>query len=60
MTDAIREQHIARALAQYQQMAGARDTMRVPLRGKPTLLEVIEVPLDLPTLNPVSFRIAPP
>jgi len=59
MTDANREQYITQALAQYQQVAGARDTMRVPLRGKPTLLEVIEVPLDLPTLNPVSFRIAP-
>lgn len=59
MTDANREQHIAQALAQYQQLAGARDTMRVPLRGKPTLLEVVEVPLDLPTLNPDSFRIAP-
>jgi len=59
MTDANREQHIAQALAQYQQSSGARDTMRVPLRGKPTLLEVIEVPLDLPTLNPDSFRIAP-
>lgn len=59
MTDAKREQHIAQALAQYQQLAGARDTMRVPLRGKPALLEVIEVPLDLPTLNPDSFRIAP-
>lgn len=59
VTDTNREQHIAQALAQYQQLAGARDTMRVPLRGKPTLLEVIEVPLDLPTLNPDSFRIAP-
>ncbi|MDN4473464.1 hypothetical protein [Demequina zhanjiangensis] len=59
MTDANREQTITQALAQYQAQAGARDTMRVPLRGASTLLEVVEVPLDLPTLNPDSFRIAP-
>lgn len=59
MTEANREQHIAQGLAQYHQSSGARDTLRVPLRGEATLLEVIEVPLDLPTLNPDSFRIAP-
>lgn len=33
--------------------------MRVPLRGNGELLEVIEIPLDLPVLNSESFRIAP-
>lgn len=59
MTEANRSQHIAQALAHYQQQAGPRDTMRVPLRGSGELLEVIEVPLDLPVLNAESFRIAP-
>ncbi|WP_350350469.1 hypothetical protein ABS642_13335 [Microbacterium sp. A8/3-1] len=59
MTEANRAQHIVQALAQYQQQAGPRDTMRVPLRGSGVLLEVVEVPLDLPVLNAESFRIAP-
>lgn len=59
MTEANRAQHIAQALAHYQQQAGPRDTMRVPLRGNGELLEVIEVPLELPVLNAESFRIAP-
>lgn len=60
MTDANREQHISQALSQYKQQAGTRDTMRVPLRSNGgMLLEVIEVPLDLPVLNAESFRIAP-
>jgi hypothetical protein len=58
MTEANREQHIAQALSQYNQQAGPRDTMRVPLRGG-MLLEVVELPLDLPVLNAESFRIAP-
>lgn len=58
MTEANREQHIAQALGQYNQQAGPRDTMRVPLHGR-ILLEVIELPLDLPVLNTESFRIAP-
>lgn len=59
MTGDGRTRQIAHALEQYRQQAGPRDTMRVPLLGNGALLEVIEVPLDLPLLNPDSFRIAP-
>lgn len=59
MSEANRADHISQALAQYHQQAGPRDTMRVPLRGSGELLEVIELPLDLPVLNAASFRIAP-
>lgn len=58
MTVSSREQHIAQALAEYAGQRGTKDTLRVPLRGG-MLLEVIEVPLDLPVLNADSFRIAP-
>ncbi|MGV0772884.1 hypothetical protein [Mycobacterium syngnathidarum] len=58
MTDSSREQHIAQALSQYNGQQGTKDTLRVPLRGG-MLLEVIEIPLELPVLNPDSFRIAP-
>jgi hypothetical protein len=58
MTEANRDQYIAQALSQYNQQAGPRDTMRVPLRGG-MLLQVLELPLDLPVLNAESFRIAP-
>lgn len=58
MTRASREQHITQALSQYQAERGTRDTLRVPLRGG-QVLEVVELPLDLPLLNASSFRIAP-
>lgn len=59
MTRSSREQHIAQALSQYREHQGAtRDTYRAPLRGS-TILEVIEIPLDIPILNADSFRIAP-
>lgn len=58
MTESSREQHIIQALAQYSGQRGTKDTLRVPLRGG-MLLEVIEIPLDLPVLNTNSFRIAP-
>lgn len=59
MTDASRQQHILQALRQHnEQQGGTRDTLRVPLRGY-RVLEVVEVPLNLPALNADSFRIAP-
>ena len=58
MTESSREQHIAQALSQYSSQQGTKDTLRVPLRGG-MLLEVIEIPLELPVLNADSFRIAP-
>jgi hypothetical protein len=59
MTEADRELHIAQALAQYQQQSGSKDTLRVPLMPGGMLLEVLDLPLDLPVLNAESFRIAP-
>lgn len=60
MTSVNRQQHIAEALNEYALRSGTKDTMRVPLRSGPgMLLEVIDVPLDLPVLNAESFRIAP-
>lgn len=58
MTESSRQQHITQALSQYAGQQGTKDTLRVPLRGG-MLLEVIEIPLDLPVLNADSFRIAP-
>jgi hypothetical protein len=60
LTRASREQHINQALVEYRSRPGStQDTTRVPLRGHSTILEVIEVPLDMPILNADSFRIAP-
>lgn len=51
-TKAVREQYIQRALA------NSKENYRVPFKDG-LVLEVIEVPLDLPVLNATSFRIAP-
>jgi len=59
MTEAARRQQISQALeAYYASKDGAKDTLRITLRG-PEILPVIEVPLDMPILNTNSFRIAP-
>lgn len=59
MTEAVRRQQITQALeAYYANKDGAKDTLRITLRGA-EILPVIEVPLDLPVLNARSFRIAP-
>lgn len=59
MSEAARRQQITQALdAYYANKDGAKDTLRITLRG-PEILPVIEVPLDLPILNARSFRIAP-
>ena len=57
MTESSRQQHILRALADYQTDAD-RETVRVPLRNS-KVLPVVEVPLGVPLLNADSFRIAP-
>lgn len=59
MTSATRELHIKKALEELRQRPGVPDTARIPFRGKSQVFEVIEVPLDVPILNPRSFRIAP-
>lgn len=60
MTRSSREQHINQAIAEYRSHSGStRDTARIPFRGRSTVLEVIELPLDIPILNADSFRIAP-
>lgn len=56
-TRAHRREHIARALKQRAERPGG-ETYRLPLRGT-TVVEVIDVPLELPVLNAESFRIAP-
>ncbi|MED7930425.1 hypothetical protein SMD20_39790 [Nonomuraea sp. LP-02] len=58
MTESNRKLHIVRALQQYEQAPGAKETLTLPLRGG-TILPVIELPLDVPLLNHESFRIAP-
>lgn len=59
MTEAARRQHIVQAVeAYYASKDGAKDSLRITLRG-PEVLPVIDVPLDLPILNAQSFRIAP-
>lgn len=59
MTDASREQQITAALTAYHSgPAGVRPTLSPPIRGG-AVLEVVELPLNVPVLNPDSFRIAP-
>lgn len=58
MTESSRRQAIVKALAAYAEKEGTKDTLRVPLRGH-LLVEVVELPLDVPLLNVDSFRIAP-
>lgn len=59
MTQASREQHINRALQQYREHhEGVRPSLQAPIRDG-AVLEVINVPLDVPVLNTSSFRIAP-
>jgi hypothetical protein len=59
MTELTREQRITQALTQYQEQSGPKDTLRVPLLQGGMLLEVLELPLEVPVLNAESFRIAP-
>ncbi|MFT4213368.1 MAG: hypothetical protein QM622_01125 [Microbacterium sp.] len=59
MTSATRELHIKKALEELRQRPGVPDTARIPFRGKSQVFEVIELPLEVPILNPRSFRIAP-
>ncbi len=60
MTASNRQLHIEQALAEYRSKPpGVGETLRVPFRGSSAVLEVIEVPLDIPLLNTNSFRIAP-
>lgn len=55
-----RRSHIEAALTEYRtKAAGTGETVRLPFRGASTILEVIDVPLDVPVLNAESFRIAP-
>ena len=55
-----RRAHIEAALVEYRsKAAGTGETVRLPFRGVSTVLEVIDVPLDVPFLNAESFRIAP-
>lgn len=56
-TRAHRREHISKALKQRAERPGG-ETYRIPLRGT-TLVEVVDVPLELPVLNAESFRIAP-
>jgi hypothetical protein len=59
VTQASREQHITRALLQYREHnEGVRPSLQAPIRNG-AVLEVINVPLDVPVLNAQSFRIAP-
>jgi len=55
VTEATRTRQIELALKQREEQKNG-ETQREPLRDKP--LPVVEVPLDLPVLNPRSFRIA--
>src|SRR4051812_47850201 len=60
MTEAGREQMIQQKLAEYHADHNRiRPTLDVPLGPGGRTLEVIELPLDVPILNPDSFRIAP-
>ena len=59
MTQASREQHINRALQQYREHHDSvRPSLQAPIRDG-AVLEVINLPLDVPVLNTNSFRIAP-
>jgi hypothetical protein len=59
MAELSRAASIERGLDAYRtRNAATRDTLRIPLRNS-TVLEVIEVPLNVPLLNAESFRIAP-
>jgi hypothetical protein len=59
VTQASRELHINRALQQYRENhEGVRPSLQAPIRDG-AVLEVINVPLDVPILNAASFRIAP-
>ena len=59
MSAASRELHIKKAIEDVRQRPGIPDTARLPFRGHFEILEVIELPLDVPILNARSFRIAP-
>src|SRR5689334_20055941 len=54
-----RAKQIERALTDHRSKTpGAAETARIPFRGG-RVVEVIELPLDVPILNAHSFRIAP-
>lgn len=58
MTENSRKAHITAALAALNERPNeARETYRAPIRGS-KLLDVIDIPLDVPVLNADSFRIA--
>lgn len=59
MTQASRELHIISALRQYHENRdGVRPSLQAPIRNG-AVLEVINIPLEIPLLNASSFRIAP-
>lgn len=55
-----RRRQIEMALTEYKSKApGTVDAVRIPFRGSSVVVEVIDLPLDVPLLNTKSFRIAP-
>jgi len=59
-TESSRRAQIDRALQEHREKPpGTVETFRIPFRGRGVVVEVVELPLELPVLNTHSFRIAP-